>query len=82
MAVNRAVIAAHLPPTADALVETWRALARQMDASGGNPSTRLSVAYLSAGRDFQRMLAARTGRRAGVNPLDELRAKREERDAG
>jgi hypothetical protein len=82
LAVNRAIKAAKLPETADALVETYRELARQMDAARGNPSTRLSMAYLSAGREFQRVLRTTADVKRGPNPFDELRKRREGREAG
>lgn len=37
-----------------ALVELCRTLARQMDAAGEDPSTRLTAAYLSALKDVTR----------------------------
>ncbi|MBT2566570.1 hypothetical protein J7I84_08700 [Arthrobacter sp. ISL-85] len=41
-----------------ALLQLVRTLARQMDAAGADPSTRLSAAYLSALKDLGRVIAA------------------------
>lgn len=83
-AVNRAIKQAGAALTAldDPLVETLRTLARQMDDSGPNPSTRLTTAYLSAQRDLARALAATRAKPRGPNKVDELRARRAEREAG
>jgi hypothetical protein len=81
-ALNRALKAAGAQLTAqdDALVETLRTLARQMDDAGGNPGTRLTACYLSAQRDLARVLTATRGKTAGgPSKLQLLRA---ERDAG
>jgi hypothetical protein len=81
-ALNRALKAAgaQLTEQDDALVETLRTLARQMDDAGGNPGTRLTACYLSAQRDLGRLLAATRSRQAaGPSKLQLLRA---ERDAG
>lgn len=41
-----------------ALLQLVRTLARQMDSAGGEPSTRLSAAYLSVLKDIGRAVAA------------------------
>ena len=81
-ALNRTIAAAGaaLTPRDDALIETLRTLARQMDDAGGNPGTRLTACYLSAQRDLARAMTAARGRQpAGPSQLQLLRA---ERDAG
>jgi hypothetical protein len=82
-AVNRALksAGAALTPTEDPLAETLRVLARQMDDAGGNPSTRLSMAYLSAQRDLARLLATERKPARGPNRLQLLRDEREKRQA-
>lgn len=86
-AVNRAVkdAGSKLTSADDPLVETLRVLARQMDASGYDPSTRLTTAYLQAQRELSRRLATtRTARTGGGNPVLGLRAVRDDegREAG
>lgn len=83
-AVNRAIrsAGAALTDLDDPLVETLRTLARQMDDSGPNPSTRLTAAYLSAQRDLARALSATRAKPRGPNKFDELKARRAEREAG
>lgn len=83
IAVEKAIRAAagQLSDTDAPLLEALRVMARQMDAAGNDPSTRLTAAYLSAQRDFQRVIA--TTRAAGPkrNPYDELKARREQAGA-
>ncbi len=82
-AMNRALTAAAPALTAadEPLCETLRALARQMDDAGRNPSTRLTMAYLAAQRDLARLLAAERRPARGPNRLAQLRAEREGRQA-
>ena len=83
-AINRAIRAAGaaMGDTEDALAETLRTLARQMDDAGENPSTRLTAAYLSAQRDMARLLATERKPHRGPNRLQLLRDERAERQAG
>jgi hypothetical protein len=83
-AINRAIKAAGhaITETEDGLVETLRTLARQMDDSGENPSTRLTTAYLSAQRDLARLLATERKPARGPNRLQVLRDERAQRQAG
>lgn len=78
-AVNRALTdaAGSLTAADEPLRETLRTLARQMDDAGRNPSTRLTMAYLSAQRDLARLLAAERKPARGPNRLEQLRAERE-----
>lgn len=55
------------------LVELCRTLARQMDAAGDEPSTRLSAAYLSALKDVRRATITLPAKRSG-GKLGHLRA--------
>lgn len=59
-AVNRTIRAAGLDndDRYSAIVEVARTLARQMDESGHEPSTRLVAAYLSALKDINRAAPA------------------------
>jgi hypothetical protein len=59
-----------------ALIELCRTLARQMDAAGDDPSTRLVAAYLSALKDFRRAAMALPPIRTGPSKLDQLREAR------
>lgn len=83
-AINRAIRGAGetLGDTEQGLIETLRTLARQMDAAGENPSTRLTTAYLSAQRDMARLLSTERKPQRGPNRLAQLRAERERRQAG
>lgn len=66
--------AGNLTPINGPLLELVRALALQMDAAGEDgPSTRLSAAYLSALKDFNRV--AGTGI-SSADPVDELKKRR------
>ena len=58
-AMNAAIKAAgnKLGPTETPLVELAKVLARQMDAAGPDPSTRLSGSYFSCLKDIRRVLA-------------------------
>lgn len=49
-------------PEYSALVTLAKTLARQMDDAGGDPSTRLSAAYLSVQKDVLRVKAAEASR--------------------
>lgn len=55
-AINAAMTSSRLAEYAEhgPLVELCRTLARQMDDAEGEPSTRLSAAYLSALKDVRR----------------------------
>ena len=55
-AINQAMTSSRLTEYQEhaPLVELCRTLARQMDAAGDEPSTRLSAAYLSALKDVRR----------------------------
>jgi hypothetical protein len=70
-----------LSPVHEPLVALVTVLAEQMDAAGGEASTRLSAAYLSALKDLGRALAT-VGRSPGRDALDELRARRGQRTRG
>lgn len=83
IAVEKAIRAAgdKLTDTDAPLLEALRVMARQMDGAGNDPSTRLTAAYLSAQRDFQRILATKRAAGPVRNPYDELRARREQTGA-
>ena len=66
-----------IPAAYGPLVELVRALARQMDESGvEGPSARLSAAYLSALKDFGKMVV--TVPDSVEKPVDPLEAFRKE----
>lgn len=81
-ALNDAVtpVGDHLRPHHWPVVELARTLASQMDAAGADPSTRLSAAYLSALKDFQRIMAGFPDDDA-EDPVLALKRKRRERAA-
>lgn len=75
-AVEAAINAAqgNLSPVNGPLLELVRVLAVQMDAAGEDgPSTRLSAAYLSALKDFNRVAGVVS---TAVDPVDELKKRR------
>lgn len=82
--LNKAITAAgnRLSAEQQPLVETLRTLARQMDDAGRNPSTRLTTAYLQAQKELARRLESDKPASRGPNRLEQLRAEREERQAG
>ena len=76
-AITAAITAAgnKLGPTETPLVELAKVLARQMDAAGPDPSTRLTAAYLSCLKDIRRALADTPPTAASTNSrLAQLRA--------
>jgi hypothetical protein len=83
-AVRAAVKAgeAVLSPAHAPLIALITELAEQMDAAGGESSTRLSAAYLSALKDLSRALAVKVTETPGVDEIDELKAKRRRRAQG
>ena len=60
-----------------ALVALCRTLAKQMDAAGDEPSTRLTAAYLSCLKDVRRAITELPPVRTTPNRLDQIRAVRE-----
>jgi chaperonin GroEL (HSP60 family) len=83
-AVREAVKAGEgtLSPANAPLIALISELAEQMDAAGGESSTRLSAAYLSALKDLSRALASKATGNPGVDAIDELKAKRRRRVQG
>ncbi len=82
-AVSAAVKAGEgiLSPVHEPLIQLVTELAAQMDAAGGESSTRLSAAYLSALKDLGRALANVHPQEA-PDAIDELKAKRRRRVQG
>lgn len=74
-AINAAMTSSRLVEHAEhgPLVELCRTLARQMDAAGDEPSTRLSAAYLSALKDVRRATVTLPAKKSG-GKLGHLRA--------
>lgn len=68
---------AHAP-----LVELCRTLAAQMDASGLDPSTRLTAAYLSALKDLRRALGSTPARQSRTSSLAALQSNARSRRGG
>lgn len=71
-----------LSPAHQPLIILITELAEQMDAAGGESSTRLSAAYLSALKDLSRALASKAPEAKGLDEIDELKAKRRRRVQG
>ncbi len=79
LAVNKAIKAGAgvFSDEHEPYLELLSTLARQMDDAGGDPSTRLSAAYLSALKDLQKIFAGAGAGVAAVGaPVDELEAFR------